>query len=100
MHTSVEKVKIAVSKACEEFAVKRLEIFGSVVKEKVTSESDLDFIVEFEDETPQGYAKRFFGFQSTLEELFGTKVDLLTNDQIRNPYFKARVNQERTSVYG
>ena len=91
---------MAITQACEEFGVKHLEVFGSVARDQVTEGSDMDFIVEFEDETPHGYSKRFFGFQSTLEELLGVKVDLLSNDQIQNPYFKSRVNQERTSVYG
>ena len=100
MHPSIHSVKKVVSKPCHEFGVKRLELFGSVAREQATTGSDLDFIVEFVDESPHGYSKRFFGFQKSLEDLFGTKVDILTNEQIQNPYFKTRVNQERTTVYG
>ena len=100
MFPSIESVKQAVSTPCEEFGVKRLEIFGSIARGHADPDSDLDFIVEFLNETPHGYSKRFFGLQSSLEELLGRKVDLLTDDQIQNPYFKSWVNQDRASVYG
>lgn len=100
MFPSIESVKQAVTKPCEQFGVKRLEVFGSIARGQADTGSDLDFIVEFLNETPQGYSKRFFGLQNSLEELLGRKVDLLTDDQIQNPYFKIRVNQDRTSVYG
>lgn len=100
MNQGVETIKQTVCRACEQFNVKRLELFGSAARGQSNPGSDLDFIVEFMDESPKGYAKRFFGFHRLLEQEFGRSVDLLTNDQIRNPYFKKSVNQDRVPVYG
>jgi predicted nucleotidyltransferase len=64
------------------FGVKRIGIFGSVVKGKVKEKSDIDFVVEFE----KGKAtfKNVCGLIDFLEELFGKKVDILTPDGIES----------------
>ncbi len=64
------------------FGVKKIGIFGSIVREEAKEESDIDFVVEFE----RGKAtfKNVCGLIDFLEELFGKEIDLLTPDGIES----------------
>ena len=79
-----------------EYGVSRIGIFGSVIKGTVTKDSDLDVVVEFE--RPIGF--KFTRLVEYLENLFGTKVDVITKDGLENIRVKkvAR-NIERNLIY-
>ena len=79
-----------------EYGVSRIGIFGSVAKGTVTEDSDLDIVVKFE--RPIGF--KFIRLVKYLENLFGTKVDVITKDGIENIRVKevAR-NIERDLIY-
>ena len=98
MVPEVAQRKSEIEALCREFGVLRLELFGSAATGNFTAESDLDFLVEFTDKGP-GYFNRFFDFMEALERLFGRKVDLVSPSAIRNPVFKASVEESRTLLY-
>ena len=58
-----------------EYGVKRIGLFGSYAKGTPTEASDIDIVVEFEH--PIGF--RFIEFIEYLEDLFGKRVDVLTD---------------------
>jgi len=74
----------------DEFAVKALFLFGSVARDEATSESDVDFLVEFNH--PVGLFT-LLGLQSFLEELLGCSVDLGTPNFLR-PHVRETVLKE------
>ena len=85
---------------CERFDVETLEVFGSVTDPRFDlASSDLDFIVRFVREQPEGYADSFLELAESLEVLFGRRVDLLTERSIRNPYFRKAVDASRVKIY-
>lgn len=57
-----------------EYGVKRIGLFGSYATDTATAMSDIDLVVEFEQ--PMGL--KFMEFCDYLEDLLGTKVDVLT----------------------
>jgi hypothetical protein len=61
------------------FGVKRLGLFGSVARGEATEGSDLDFLVELENETFDAY----MDLKEFLEELFHCPVDLVLIDAIK-----------------
>ena len=84
---------------CERYGVEKLELFGSAARgEFDPAHSDLDFIVQMKGRREPGYARRFCDFADALETLYGRPVDLLTELMIKNPYFKAEVQKDRTIV--
>lgn len=84
---------------CRAFRVARLDVFGSAAQGTFRPESsDLDFIARFEGTRDPDYAERFYRFAEALEVLFGRPVDVLTERMIRNPYFRATVEETRQSV--
>lgn len=94
----IQEIRKIALPACREFDVKRLDAFGSTARGSAASSSDVDLLVEF-IEPERNPAKRFFGFLHRLEDGLGCRVDLLTVSSLRNPYFKARVLEERVLLY-
>jgi len=77
------------------FGVKRIGIFGSVVRGEAKEKSDIDFVVEFEE--GKATFNNFCALIDFLEELFGKRVDVLTPwgiESIRIPYIKEQIKKE------
>jgi len=72
-------------------SVKKIGLFGSVLREDHTNESDIDLIVEF-DEGKKNY-DNFIELVFLLEGLFQRKIDLLTIEAL-NPYMKPKILKE------
>lgn len=82
---------------CARFGVRRLELFGSGTRS--ASPRDLDFLVDLGDRSPGEYASAYFELRERLEALFARPVDLVTPPGLANPYFRQRVEQEKTLLY-
>lgn len=59
--------------------VRRLGLFGSYAKGKPTANSDLDFLVVFNNPTFDSY----MDLKELLQKEFGKKVDLVTQDSLK-----------------
>ena len=85
---------------CLRYNVRRLDLFGSAAtNEHQSTDSDLDFVVEFKPAAFAAYADTYFGLLEALEQLFGKPVDLVVGSAIKNPYFLQSVEKTRVSVY-
>ena len=85
---------------CRKHLVRRLEVFGSASDGSFKSEtSDLDFLVDYLPEAEGHYDDAYFGLLFDLEDLFQRKIDLVMDRAIRNPYFRAGVDQCRQVIY-
>ena len=62
------------------FGVTDLALFGSTVRDTASVDSDVDILVDFDGPAT---AKRYFGVQFYLEDLFGRSVDLVTQKALR-----------------
>jgi uncharacterized protein len=74
------------------FGVRKIGIFGSVARGEDKPSSDIDVLVEFEDN--KATFRNFMGLISFLEEIFGRKVDLVTTngiDKYLRPYIEKEV---------
>ncbi len=65
--------------ALRKLGVRRLGLFGSCARGEATAGSDLDFVVEFADKSFDAY----MDLKSFLEELFHSRVDLVTLSAIK-----------------
>ena len=61
---------------CRRHHIRRLALFGSVLRDDFTSESDVDVLVEFAPGKTPGLA--FITIQDELSEILGRRVDLHT----------------------
>lgn len=93
--------KIAIPQArieefCRRHHIRRLALFGSVLRDDFTPESDVDVLVEFEEGMTPGF--EFVSMQEELSEILGRKVDLNTAGFLSD-YFRDEVMQEAQSLY-
>jgi uncharacterized protein len=84
---------------CHKYDVTELALFGSALTAAFSTQSDLDFLVTFQDMTPVQRAEAFFGLWFGLEDLFERNVDLVVRDAIQNPYFKQEVIKTSKGLY-
>ena len=81
---------------CERHHVRKLALFGSVLREDFTADSDVDILVEFEPGYTPGFA--FFAMEEELSELLGRDVDLNTIGFL-SPHIRAEVESEAQIQY-
>jgi predicted nucleotidyltransferase len=78
--TELNPLPIAISKSklvefCERHCIRKLSLFGSVLRDDFSLESDVDVLVEFEPGKTPGFA--IVAMQQELSEMVGgRKVDL------------------------
>ena len=81
---------------CRRHHIRRLSLFGSVLRDDFTPESDVDVLVEFESGHTPGFA--FISIQDGLSEILGRNVDLNT-PQCLSRYFRDEVLAEAEVLY-
>lgn len=91
---NIDKTKIKAF--CRKHHIRRLGLFGSVLRDDFSPESDVDVLVEFEPGHVPGLA--FFGMEAELSELIGRKVDLNTPNFLSR-YFRDKVLREAQVQY-
>jgi hypothetical protein len=93
-HITIDHEKI--SDFCRRHHIRKLALFGSVLREDFKPESDVDVLVEFEQGHVPGLA--FFSMEKELSEILNHKVDLNT-PQFLSPYFRDQVLAEAEAQY-
>ncbi len=88
----------AIADACRTYGVRRLELFGSGVRDPEHA-NDFDFLVDLGELVPGKYAKAFFGLYEALQRITGKPVDLVTDRSIKNPYFRISVDRSKRLLY-
>jgi uncharacterized protein len=81
---------------CQRHHVRRLALFGSVLRDDFGPQSDVDVLVEFEPGHVPGFA--FFDLQEELGAILGRRVDLHTPGSLSR-YFRDRVVREAQDQY-
>jgi predicted nucleotidyltransferase len=89
MTARIEMPREALAEFCRKHHVRKLALFGSVLRDDFRPDSDVDVLVEFEPGTRAGYLK-LAGMELELSELVGRKVDLRTPGELSR-YFRDEV---------
>jgi predicted nucleotidyltransferase len=76
------------------FGVKDLMLFGSAARDESSPDSDVDVLVEFEQ---QPDFDRFMDLKFFLEDLLKIKVDLVTHDALK-PRMRPIIEKEAIHV--
>ena len=82
---------------CRRHGVRRLSVFGSILRDDFGPDSDVDVLVEFH---PTARASLFDlgGMLMELREMLGRDVDLRTPEDL-STYFRDEVVAEATPLY-
>ncbi len=73
----------------QEYAVKKVGLFGSFSDNTFTSESDIDILIELE--RPIGW--KFFTLELFLEQILGRRIDLVTKNALKEQVRKEILEQ-------
>ena len=86
---TVEIPQTEVAELCKRHHIRRLALFGSVLREDFRTDSDVDVLVEFDPDVRVGLI-RLAGIEQELSALLGRKVDLRTPAELSR-YFRQEV---------
>lgn len=95
-HHGIEIPEQVVADFCRRHHVRRLCLFGSILRDDFRADSDVDVLVQFEPGATPGFG--FFGMQEELSALLGRKVDLHTPGFL-SKYFRDQVLREAEVLY-
>jgi len=81
--------------------VKKLYVFGSALTSRFNEQtSDVDILIETKEQaSPEEKGEGLIALWDNLERLFNRKVDLLTENSLRNPFLKKEIDQTKKLVY-
>ncbi|MCB0166631.1 MAG: nucleotidyltransferase domain-containing protein [Anaerolineae bacterium] len=74
---------------CQRHHIRKLSLFGSILRDDFGPDSDIDFLVEFEPSAIPGLFE-VAGIEIELSAMLGHKVDMRTLEDL-SPYFRQDV---------
>jgi len=92
MYAQIDLPTKEITALCKRYNVRELALFGSAVKNKLRSGSDIDLLVEFEPDAQVGFIT-LSRMQRELSGLMNRKVDLVPKGGL-----KPRLRQEILSA--
>tara|TARA_R110000868_G_scaffold83605_8_gene235841 strand:- start:366 stop:668 length:303 start_codon:yes stop_codon:yes gene_type:complete len=95
-----EKNISLIKKLCEKYRVRTFSAFGSVTREDFNDDSDIDFVVDFDENDPFEYTDLYFQLKENLEKLLKRQIDLIEERGIKNQFFRKELNETKVLIYG
>jgi len=89
-----------IKELCRDYKVKRFSVFGSVLTDNFSSKSDIDFIVDFDENDPINYTDLYFQLKDKLEQVLERQIDLIEERGIKNSFFRKEIEESKVVLYG
>ena len=84
---------------CRRHRIKILSLFGSATRDDLRPDSDVDVLVEFEDDARVSLFK-MAQMERELSSLFHDRpVDIMTTSVLRNPYRRRAILKDLERIY-
>ena len=96
----VEQNILSVFNLCKLHHVKNMYLFGSILTENFSSDSDIDFLVNFGQVDQYQYFNNYMELKEKLEQLLSRPVDLLEEQTVRNPVLRRSIDHNKKLIYG
>ncbi len=93
----IEIEKNVLDNYCKKNGIKKISLYGSYLKNTYNKESDVDLLVEFEDDTEYGLLD-VARIERELTNMIGKKVDLRTPEEL-SKYFRENIIKEAEVKY-
>ena len=101
LHESIEILLPQINSLFRKHKIQNAYIFGSAVSGKFNSDSDVDFLVNLQENIdPVEAGENLWLLEDELKLLLKRKVDLITERSLRNPYFISEINNTKQFIYG
>lgn len=98
MNKNIIASKDKIAEFCRRHHIRRLALFGSVLRDDFRPESDIDILVEFEPGARVGFFKLYDLEQELSQIVGGYKVDINTPKSL-SKYFRNKVLKEAEALY-
>ena len=82
---------------CRRYPIRRLALFGSILREDFRNDSDVDVLVEWKPDSVVGF--RVFELERELSELLGNRRIDLVNAKYLNPRLRGRILGSAKDLY-
>ena len=100
MNKILENNITEIKKYCNKYNVKQLYAFGSVCTDKFNKNSDIDLLINFQDNVSiEKYTDNYFILHELFEKTLKHPIDLLTINMLENPYFIKVLEKTKTLIY-
>ena len=101
LHPFLNEKLPEIKKMFKEHHVKSAYAFGSVVTENFNEKSDVDLIVNIDENLePAERGEMMWNLWDKLEDALKRKVDIVSEKSLRNPFFIEELNEKKVFLYG
>ena len=104
VHPFIENKLPELAEIFKKHQVKKAYVFGSAVTDRFSNESDVDFLIEPQEEAdepdPVVRGELLWDLYYALQDLLRRKVDMVTKDSLTNKYFIQELNRTAVPIYG
>ena len=97
-HPRIDIPMDQLAELCKRWQIVELSLFGSVLRDDFTPESDVDVLLVFAEGHHPGIDE-YIGMQSDFEGLFGRRVDLVNRRYLRNPFLLRDILDTREVIH-
>jgi predicted nucleotidyltransferase len=85
---------------CQSHDVQYLYAFGSSVTDQFSEQhSDIDLLVDIKEEDPLERGDKLLSLSDHLENYFGRRIGLLTNNSVKNPVLRSNIDRTKVLIY-
>lgn len=63
-------------------------------------DSDIDFVVDFDEKDPIKYTDLYFQLKDRLEQILKRQIDLIEERGIKNSFFRKEIEESKVVIYG
>ena len=102
MNPNVSLPREAIEEFCRKWKIVKLELFGSILRDDFTGDSDIDFLATFSPESRWSLFD-LVTMELELTGIVGRKVDLISRrgiEQSRNPIRRKAILESAVPYYG
>jgi len=92
-----------VAEVCRKYGVKELAVFGSATRDDFRPESDIDFLVTFENDDPGPWGRKYIELRDELAAMLNRRVEIVARRAIersRNWIRRKSILDSAVIVYG
>ena len=88
-----------IAKLCQSHAVEELYVIGSVLTDRFSAKSDIDFLVKFGKVDLLDFGDNYFDLQDKLEKLLDRRVDLVIQKDLHNEALIKELDSTKLKIY-
>ena len=96
MILSKEQIQVAINNCFTKKPVKRVWLFGSCARGKANEKSDLDVLIDMQDDKKIGLP--YLAWHEELEEMINKKVQVVSNAAITD-YIRPFIDADKVLIY-